>query len=390
MHVPDTRSLDHWLEVLTSSAATDLHLAAGSTPRMRIDGELIPVPDAERLTVENLDDVIALLLDHTEREAFDRDRQIDLAFSWGDNHRFRVNAFHQMGRAALAIRVIPSHVPTPQEIGLPDSVEDLVRLPHGLVLVTGPTGSGKTTTLATMVDWINNNRDLHILTIEDPVEFLHESKKALVNQREVGEDAPTFAEAMRAALREDPDVVLVGEMRDLETISLALTLAETGHLVFGTLHTNDSAQTVDRIIDVFPPEQQSQIRTQFSLTLSAVISQRLVKRIGGGRVAAYEVLMGTPGVQALIREQKVRQIRNAISTGSQYGMVLLEQSLGNLVAAGTISMDEALHASVHPEEIAGLHTGASSNGRTFSGDDGGAPGPEAPTRKKTGAGRLRR
>ena len=268
--------------------------------------------------------VIALLLDHTEREAFDRDRQIDLAFSWGDNHRFRVNAFHQMGRAAMAIRVIPSHVPTPQEIGLPESVEDLVRLPHGLVLVTGPTGSGKTTTLATMVDWINNNRDLHVLTIEDPVEFVHESKKALVNQREVGEDALTFAEAMRAALREDPDVVLVGEMRDLETISLALTLAETGHLVFGTLHTNDSAQTVDRIIDVFPPEQQSQIRTQFSLTLSAVISQRLVKRIGGGRVAAYEVLMGTPGVQALIREQKVRQIRNAISTGSQYGMVLLE------------------------------------------------------------------
>lgn len=389
MHVPNTRSLDHWLEVLTSTSATDLHLAAGSTPRYRIDGELTPVPESEPLSVDDLDDVLTLMLDVHEREAFERDRQIDLAFSWGDNHRFRVNAFHQMGRPSLAIRVIPTHVPTPEEIGLPESVSGLVQLPHGLVLVTGPTGSGKTTTLATMVDWINNNRDLHILTIEDPVEFVHESKKALVNQREIGEDAPTFADAMRAALREDPDVVLVGEMRDLETISLALTLAETGHLVFGTLHTNDSAQTVDRIIDVFPPEQQAQIRTQFSLTLSAVISQRLVKRIGGGRVAAYEVLMGTPGVQALIREQKVRQIRNAIATGNQHGMVLLEQTLGNLVAAGTITMEDAMHASVHPEEIAGLHTGSAPQ-TAANGIDAQSSGPSNGSRRKVGAGRLRR
>ncbi|MEZ5321704.1 MAG: PilT/PilU family type 4a pilus ATPase [Microthrixaceae bacterium] len=234
----------------------------------------------------------------------------------------------------------------------------LVTRPHGLVLVTGPTGSGKSTSLAAMIGWINQNRPVHILTIEDPVEYIHPSKLALVNQREVGADTVSFAEALKAALREDPDVILVGEMRDVETISLTLTLAETGHLVFATLHTNDASQTVDRVIDVFPADQQDQVRTQFAMALAAVISQRLIPKIGGGRVAAYEILLGTSGVSNLIREGKVRQLRNIIATGQKDGMCVLEQSLGNLVASGLISPAEAVAASVHPEDITGLHVAA--------------------------------
>jgi twitching motility protein PilT len=220
-----------------------------------------------------------------------------------------------------------------------------------LVLVTGPTGSGKSTSLAAMLDWINHNRAVHILTIEDPVEFVYRSEQALVNQREVGDDVPGFGDGLRAALREDPDVVLVGEMRDLETIALTLSLAETGHLVFATVHTNDASQTVDRIIDAFPSDQQEQIRAQLSMTLAAVISQRLVPKLGGGRVAAYEVLMGTPAVSNMIREGKVRQLRNVIATGRGDGMNLLEHSLGELVAAGVVSIDDARAHSVHPDEV---------------------------------------
>jgi twitching motility protein PilT len=239
------------------------------------------------------------------------------------------------------------------------SLISLLTRPHGLVLMTGPTGSGKSTTLASMVGWINQNRPVHILTIEDPIEYIHPPAEALVNQREVGSDCISFSEGLKSALREDPDVVLVGEMRDLETISLTLTLAETGHLVFATLHTNDAAQTVDRIIDVFPADQQDQARTQFSMALAAVVSQRLVPKIGGGRVAAYEVLMGTSAVANLIRDGKVRQIRNMIATGQRDGMMVMEQSLGALVQQGVITYEEAMEASVHPEEIAGLSaTGA--------------------------------
>ena len=267
-------------------------------------------------------------------EKFHRDRQVDFAFSWANKARVRGNAFLQKGSAALAMRVIPFAIPTFAELGLPSIVEEWVRSPKGMVLVTGPTGSGKSTSLAAMIDYINNHRALHILTIEDPVEYLHEHKRSAVNQREVGSDADSFADALRAALREDPDVVMVGEMRDPESIQAALTIAETGHLVFASLHTNDSAQTLDRIVDVFPSAQQPQVRLQLTHTLIGILNQQLIPRIGGGRVAAFEVLIGTSAICNLIREGKTRQIRNLVSTGQRLGMRTLEASLSELVEMG--------------------------------------------------------
>jgi twitching motility protein PilT len=352
--VTDTRPLDQLLRYLWDHHATDLHLCAGTQPRVRIDGKLLAIPQSEPVTVEFLDAALSGLLTEADQQAYLSRRQLDFAFTWADTGRFRANAYFQLDRPALALRLIPTRIPTPEEIGLPAATAGLLTRPHGLVLVTGPTGSGKSTTLAAMVGWINRNRPVHILTIEDPIEYLHPPQQALVNQREVGQDVPSFAEGLSAALREDPDVVLVGEMRDLETIQLTLTLAETGHLVFATLHTNDAAQTVDRIIDVFPAEQQDQIRTQFSMSLAAVIAQRLVPRIGGGRVAAYEVLMGTPAIANIIREGKVRQLRNLIATGQKDGMMVLEQSLAALVGAGVVTYEDAMAASVYPDEIAGL------------------------------------
>lgn len=350
----DTTTLDPLLRYLWDNHATDLHLAAGTQPRVRIDGRLWAVPESQVVTEEFLKTALDGLLGDDEARSYRELRQHDFAFTWAGSARFRANAFVQLGRPALALRLIPTEIPRPEDIGLPDSTGTLLTRPHGLVLMTGPTGSGKSTTLAAMIGWINQHRPVHILTIEDPVEYLHPSQTALVNQREVGEDASSFADALRSALREDPDVVLVGEMRDLETIQLTLTLAETGHLVFATVHTNDAAQTVDRIIDVFPADQQDQIRTQFSMSLAAIISQRLVPRIGGGRVAAYEVLMGTPAISNIIREGKIRQLRNMIATGQQDGMMVLEQSLASLISRGVITYDDAVAASVHPEEIAGL------------------------------------
>ncbi|MFZ4668079.1 MAG: type IV pilus twitching motility protein PilT [Microthrixaceae bacterium] len=356
MSAHDLTLLDPWLRYLWDTGATDLHLAAGTPPRVRIDGRLLGVPEAAPLDVGTVRAMIDGLLTPEEQQAFDAERQLDFAFSWADTARFRVNAFHQLDRPAMALRLIPSEIPTPEQLGLPAVVGQLLNKPYGLVLVTGPTGSGKSTTLASMIGWINQNKPVHILTVEDPVEYVHPPAMALVNQREVGQDAATFEDALRAALREDPDVVLVGEMRDLESIALTLTLAETGHLVFATLHTNDTAQTIDRIIDVFPPAQQEQVRTQLSMALQAVLAQRLVPRVGGGRVAAYEILMGTPAVTNLIREGKVRQIRNVLATGSRDGMQVLEQHLGQLVAAGVITLEEAMAVSVHPEDITGLGT----------------------------------
>ncbi len=356
MSAHDLTLLDPWLRYLWDTGATDLHLAAGTPPRVRIDGRLLSVPEAAPLDVGTVRAMIDGLLTPEEQQAFDAERQLDFAFSWADTARFRVNAFHQLDRPAMALRLIPSEIPTPEQLGLPAVVGQLLNKPYGLVLVTGPTGSGKSTTLASMIGWINQNKPVHILTVEDPVEYVHPPAMALVNQREVGQDAATFEDALRAALREDPDVVLVGEMRDLESIALTLTLAETGHLVFATLHTNDTAQTIDRIIDVFPPAQQEQVRTQLSMALQAVLAQRLVPRVGGGRVAAYEILMGTPAVTNLIREGKVRQIRNVLATGSRDGMQVLEQHLGQLVQAGVITLEDAMAVSVHPEDISGLGT----------------------------------
>lgn len=354
MSTVDTAPMDQLLRYLWDNNATDLHLCAGTPPRVRIDGKLFAIPGAEPLTVDFLDAVLTGLFTESDADQYLEERQLDFAFTWADTARFRANAFFQLDRPALALRLIPQQIPTPEEIGLPESAAGLLTRPHGLVLMTGPTGSGKSTTLAAMVGWINRNRPVHIITIEDPIEYIHPPQYALVNQREVGEDCVSFAEALKAALREDPDVVLIGEMRDLETIQLALTLAETGHLVFGTLHTNDAAQTVDRVIDVFPADQQDQIRTQFSMALAAVISQRLIPRIGGGRVAAYEMLMSTPAMANIIREGKVRQIRNMIATGQKDGMMVMEQSLAKLIAMGIITYEDAVAASVHPDEIAGL------------------------------------
>jgi len=360
----NTAPLDSLLRYLWDNQATDLHLAEGTEPRVRIDGRLFTVPQSSPVTGDFMREVLDGLMNPAERERYLAERQLDFAFTWAGTARFRANAFFQLNRPALALRLIPTQIPTPEQIGLPESLSGLLTRPHGLVLMTGPTGSGKSTTLAAMIGWINQHRPVHILTIEDPIEYIHPPAQALVNQREVGTDCTSFEDALKSALREDPDVVLVGEMRDLETISLTLTLAETGHLVFATLHTNDAAQTVDRIIDVFPSDQQDQIRTQFSMALAAVISQRLIPRIGGGRVAAYEVLMGTSGISNVIREGKVRQIRNLIATGQKDGMVVMEQSLAHLVQNGIITYEEAVAASVHPEEIAGLAAHqASANGR---------------------------
>ena len=352
MHVPDTADLEPHLQYLWDHGATDLHLAAGTRARVRIDGRLVPIPESPEVTTAFLHQVFDVLIPRDQGEELLRDRQLDFAFSWGEKARFRANAFYQLDRPALALRLIPTQIPTPEDIGLPESATRLLNRPHGLVLMTGPTGSGKSTTLAAMMGWINHHRPVHILTIEDPIEYLHHPALALVNQREVGRDTASFTDALRAALREDPDVVLVGEMRDLETIALTLTLAETGHLVFATLHTNDAAQTVDRIIDVFPSNQQDQIRTQFSMALAAVISQRLIPRIGGGRVAAYEVLLGTAAVTNIIREGKIRQLRNLIATAQKDGMMVMEQSLASLVHRQIIAHDDAVAASVYPDDIA--------------------------------------
>ena len=352
MRAPDTAGLEPYLQYLWDHGATDLHMAAGTQARVRIDGQLISIPESPELTSEFMHQVFDSLITDAESEEIARQRQLDFAFTWADKARFRANAFYQLDRPALALRLIPTQIPTPEDIGLPASTGQLLTRPHGLVLMTGPTGSGKSTTLAAMVGWINRNRPLHILTIEDPIEYIHSPVQSLMNQREVGRDTLSFTDALRAALREDPDVVLVGEMRDLETIALTLTLAETGHLVFATLHTNDAAQTIDRIIDVFPSDQQDQIRTQFSMALAAVISQRLVPRIGGGRVAAYEVLLGTAAVTNIIREGKIRQLRNMIATGQKDGMMVMEQSLASLVHRQVITYEDAVAASVYPDDIA--------------------------------------
>ena len=353
----DTGTIDALLRYLWDNHATDLHLCAGTQPRVRIDGKLWAIPQTDPVEVDFMERALTGLMSPDDQETYLSHRQLDFAFSWGTTARFRANAYFQLDRPALALRLIPTEIPTPEAIGLPPSTANLLTRPHGLVLMTGPTGSGKSTTLAAMIGWINRNRPQHILTIEDPIEYIHPPQHALVNQREIGPDVPSFADGLKAALREDPDVVLVGEMRDLETIRLTLTLAETGHLVFATLHTNDAAQTVDRVIDVFPADQQDQIRTQFSMSLAAVIAQRLVPRIGGGRVAAYEILMGTPAVSNIIREGKVRQLRNMIATGHKDGMMVMEQSLAALVASNIISYEDACDASVHPDEISGLSTG---------------------------------
>ena len=348
-------ALDQLLEALWLRAGSDLLLTPGTSPLLRIDGALERMPDWASLSPADTESMLLSLLSDRQAVDFAGRNEVDLSFSWRDQARFRVNGFRQRGSVAVALRLIPYQVPGLDQLGVPPVVQDFTKLTQGLVLVTGPTGSGKSTTLASLVDRINSTRPCHILTIEDPIEYVHQHQVAAVNQREVGTDTASFAIALRAALREDPDVLLVGEMRDLETIQTALTIAETGHLVFATLHTNDSPQALDRIVDVFPGDQQSQIRVQLANALTGIVYQRLLARVDGGRAAAYEVLLATPAVRNLIREGKTRQLRNVLATASREGMQTLEQSLTALVAAGTVDHQTAIGASLYPREVLAPH-----------------------------------
>lgn len=332
--------LDDLLRFTFKQKASDLHLSAGLPPMIRVDGDVkrINVPD---LTSEGLRQMIYQIMTDDQVKNFEETLESDFSTEIKGISRFRVNVFNQNRGIGVVFRTIPSKVLSLADLNAPDKFKDIIDVPRGLVLVTGPTGSGKSTTLAAMLNHINENKHEHILTIEDPIEFVHESKKCLINQREVHRDTESFSNALRAALREDPDIILVGEMRDLETIRLALTAAETGHLVFGTLHTSSAPKTIDRIIDVFPAEEKQLVRSMLSESLRAVVAQTLLKKIGGGRVAAHEVLVGTPAVKNLIREDKIAQIYSMIQTGSQFGMQTLDQTLQKLVREGVISQEMA-------------------------------------------------
>lgn len=330
--------------------ASDLHLSAGLPPMIRVDGDIrrVNVPPQDHAEVQAL---IYDIMNDRQRKDFEEFLETDFSFEVPNIARFRVNAFNQNRGAGAVFRTIPSEVLTMEALGMGQVFRDISLLPRGLVLVTGPTGSGKSTTLAAMVDFINDNRYDHILTIEDPIEFVHESKRCLVNQREVHRDTLGFSEALRSALREDPDIILVGEMRDLETIRLALTAAETGHLVFGTLHTTSAAKTIDRIIDVFPADEKAMVRSMLSESLQAVISQTLLKRKSGGRVAAHEIMRGTSAIRNLIREDKVAQMYSAIQTGQAVGMQTMDQSLQSLVDKRIVSVEVAREKARQPDSI---------------------------------------
>jgi twitching motility protein PilT len=340
-------------ELLAFSAkqgASDLHLSAGLPPMIRVDGDVrrINLPALDHKQVQAL---IYDIMNDKQRKDFEEFLETDFSFEVPGIARFRVNAFNQNRGAGAVFRTIPSKVLTMDDLGMGEVFRKITDVPRGLVLVTGPTGSGKSTTLAAMIDYLNSNKHHHILTIEDPIEFVHESKKCLVNQREVHRDTLGFAEALRSALREDPDIILVGEMRDLETIRLALTAAETGHLVFGTLHTTSAAKTIDRVVDVFPAQEKSMVRSMLSESLQAVISQTLVKKVGGGRVAAHEIMIGTPAIRNLIREDKVAQMYSSIQTGGSLGMQTLDMSLKELVTRGLITREGAREKAKTPDNF---------------------------------------
>jgi twitching motility protein PilT len=345
------------LEEVIKRKASDLHLQVGLPPMLRVDGALITVTGAEVLSEEAVEILIFSILDEDQKQILLKDKEFDFSFAFGDLGRFRVNAFHERGNLAAAMRLIPNEILSIEQLGLPQIVNKFADYPRGLVLVTGPTGSGKSTSLAAMVHKINLERAAHIITIEDPIEFTHKSKKSVIVQREVHYDTYSFSAALRSSLREDPDVVLIGEMRDLETIAAAITIAETGHLVLATLHTNSAAQSIDRMIDVFPPHQQPQIRAQLSNILMAICSQRLIPTIGGGRVAAAEILVATPAVRNIIREGKSHQLEAVIQTGGEFGMQSMDKTLVNLIHNGTISYDEARNYAVDLEELDRLMRG---------------------------------
>jgi len=345
-------TLEDLLRTMVDKGGSDLHLTAGSPPRVRVDGELLPL-EMDKLVPETSQQLIYSILNNEQIAKFEKNLELDLSFGIGGLGRFRVNVFQQRGAVGAVMRIIPWEVRSVKDLGLPHQlIEHLCALPKGLILITGATGSGKSTTLAAMVDYINNTRNSHIVTIEDPIEFVHRNKKCLFNQREVGTDTHSFPAALRSVLREDPDVILIGEMRDMETIESALTLAETGHLVFGTLHTSDCVQTINRIIDVFPAHQQPQVRTQLSFTLQAVFCQQLLPRTGGkGRVLAAEIMVSNPAVRALIRDDKAHQIYSVIQTGGKEGMRTMNSSLAELYRLGHVSYEETFEYSTDVEDL---------------------------------------
>jgi len=338
------------IEYATLKKASDIHITVGVPPILRRNGKLINVGEA-KLMPEDTENLVQQVLDEKQLIRLKDKGEVDTSFSISRFGRFRINAYNQRGSYAMAIRIIPFKIPTMEELGLPAIVKDLSKLPRGLILVTGPTGSGKTTTLASMIRLINEEKECHILTLEDPIEYVHKHNKSMVNQREIGTDTHSFANALKASLRQDPDVILVGEMRDLETISVALTAAETGHLIFSTLHTTGAAKTIDRIIDVFPPYQQQQVRIQLSSVIEAIISQQLLPKVDDGRVAAFEVMVANPAIRNLIREEKTHQIDTSIQTGGQEGMQTMDKSLLELYNKGVISKKTLLSQAVNLDTI---------------------------------------
>ncbi|HOW58792.1 MAG TPA: type IV pilus twitching motility protein PilT [Candidatus Omnitrophota bacterium] len=344
-------AIEEFLIGAVQKEASDIHLTAGRPVTYRLVGDLVSMTD-KPLTAQDTESFAKEITTETQRKKIEEVGGIDFGFSFKDKARFRVSCFKTQGRYGIVLRLLPTRFFNFQDIGLPPQIIEVLNLPRGLVLVTGPTGSGKTTSLATMLNYINENFPRHIITVEDPVEFVHPHKKSLVTQREVGEDVPSFSEAIVKSLRQDPDVILIGEMRDLATMESAIRAAETGHLVFSTLHTTGAARTVDRIIDVFPSHQQPQIRIQLASTVVAVISQVLIPRLdGNGRVAAFEIMFATPAIRNLIREGKTYQILSEIQTGSRYGMIMLDEHLKQLYASGAIGYEAALEVSVDPREL---------------------------------------
>lgn len=351
------------LRIVGERGASDLHLTVGSKPTIRVDGKLIRLEDTPVLNSQSVRELVYSILTDGQRDRFEADRELDASYGVSGIGRFRVNVFMQRGSIGSVMRSIPTNLATLEQLGLPPIVSTFAEIPRGLILVTGPTGSGKSTTLASLIDRINSTRDCHIVTVEDPIEFLHNHKTALINQREVGEDTRGFAEALRHVLRQDPDVILVGELRDHETISMALTAAETGHAVYASLHTQDAPQSIDRIIDVFPAHQQGQIRVQLASSLRGVVTQQLLPRVSGkGRCAAVEVLVATPAVRNLIREAKVHQIYSSMQAGAAFGMQTMEASLAQLVRSRTVTTDDAIRSSSNPDELKRLISSGPSMG----------------------------
>lgn len=341
MYKASELELNKLLSVVLERDSSDLHLMVGEPPVIRVDTQLLRLDNYQVLSNDNVADLINVLLTPEQKKMFEKEMQLDFSYSFKDNIRFRVNAYRQKGVLGLALRVVPNHVKTLEELNLPTSLRKFIERKQGLVLMVGPTGHGKSTALASMINEINNGRAEHILTIEDPIEFMFTPAKSIVSQRELYLDTPTFASALRSALREDINVVLLGEMRDLDSVSAALTVAETGHLVFATLHTNDAAQSIDRIVDVFPAEQQQQVRSQLASVLVGIVSLRLLPKVGGGRVPAYEILMANHAVRNVIRDNKIYEIPNIIHTSLEEGMVPLDKTLALLVKQGLVEFEVA-------------------------------------------------